>query len=180
MNPDGVGHLEETSMSKSHVRELSKVYSALFADATYTFPELADELAKSCARLLTHVEQRGIHVFMVELPAIGKHLTRCLADGQFSLSGLPLTRAVPFKGPVPAFMGELYQLVFDVSGKLRDDYSHEAIFFLRQILICAKKAELPCSPQTIADTVREFAEVDSALPEPKAFGRLRPLMGVMQ
>lgn len=156
-------------MSKSHVGELNLVYSALLKDATYAFPELKASFERDLERLLRHVEQRGIHVYMVDLPAVAKHLTRCLDIGQFSLSGLALTKSVPFKGPAPAFLGGLYQLIFDVTGKLKSDYNTEAIFFLRQILICSKKVELPCSADNVEDEIRDFVALDSTLPEPEGF-----------
>ena len=156
-----------SAMSKCHVRELSDVYAALFRDAGYTYPTLEMEFEKDLTRLLALVERRGIRVFLEDLPAVGKHLDRCLAGGQYNLSGLPLTKRFSGRVVIPKFLRGLYLLVFHECGRLREDYDVQAIFFLRQILFAAKKATYPCSSEKIEDEVLEFAEVDSLMPVPE-------------
>ena len=154
-------------MSKSHVRELSSVYGALFRDARYAYPTLEMEFEKDLTRLLALVERRGIRVYLEDLPAVGKHLDRCLASGQYNLSGLPLTKRYSNRVVIPKFLRGLYLLVFCESGRLREDYDVQAIFFLRQILFAAKKATYPCSEENIENEVLEFFSVDNSLPEPE-------------
>jgi len=156
-------------MSKCHVRELSNVFAALFRDAAATFPTLGAEFEKDLTRLETLVERRGIRVYLEDLPAVGKHLDRCLAGGQYKLSGLPLTKRFSGRVVIPKFLRGLYLLVFHECGSLREDCSTEAIFFLRQILYVAKKTVYPCSLSKIEDEVLEFVETDSQLPEPESF-----------
>lgn len=156
-------------MSKCHVRELSNVFAALFQDAAATFPTLGAEFEKDLTRLETLVERRGIRVYLEDLPAVGKHLDRCLAGGQYNLSGLPLTKRFSGRVVIPKFLRGLYLLVFHECGSLREDCSTEAIFFLRQILYVAKKTVYPCSLSKIEDEVLEFVETDSQLPEPESF-----------
>lgn len=156
-------------MSKSHARELSALYKALFADASARYPTLRAEFERDLTRLEAAVVQRGLHVYLVDLPAVGKHLDRCLAGGQYNLSGLPLTKRFSARVVIPKFLRGLYLLVFHDCGLLREDYDVDAIFFLRQILFVAKKMEYPCSAASIRTEVREFADTDSQLPEPEEF-----------
>lgn len=156
-------------MSKCHVRELSEVYAALFRDATYAYPTLRTEFEMDLARLLSLVEHRGLPVFLVDLPAVGKHLDRCLSGGQYNLSGLPLTKRFSGRVVIPKFLRGLYLLVFHETGRLKDDYDVQAVFFLRQILFAAKKATVQCSQKNIENEVLEFYLVDRSLPEPDRF-----------
>lgn len=156
-------------MSKCHVRELSNVYRALFQDALATFPTLGAEFEKDLTRLEGLVERRGIRVYLVDLPAVGKHLDRCLASGHYNLSGLPATSRFSGRVVIPKFLRGLYLMVFHETGSLREDYSSEAIFFLRQLLYVGKKAVYPCSDRAVEDEVLEFAVTDSQLPEPEQF-----------
>lgn len=156
-------------MSKSHVKELSLVYEALFEDAKYTFPTLVDEFEKDLTRLRCAIEQRGLPLFLVDLPALCKHLDRCLDNGEYKLSGLPLSKRASGRTPIPKFLRGLYLLVFDSSGSLKEDYNVEAILFLRQIYSCAKKVSLPCSEEAVEQEVALFLSLDVGLPEPERF-----------
>lgn len=165
-------------MSKCHVRELRNVYLALFQDAKYAFPTLGAEFERDLIRLQGLVEQRGIRVYLEDLPAVGKHLDRCLAGGQYNLSGLPLTKRFSGRVVIPKFLRGLYLLVFHETGYLREDYSIEAVQFLRQILYAAKKATYDCSPNKVRDAVEDFIVTDTELPQPEglwnAVGPLPP------
>jgi hypothetical protein len=152
-------------MSKCHVSELSNVYLAIFKDAKYAFPTLEMEFEKDLTRLLSLVEHRGLPVFLVDLPAVGKHLDRCLSGGQYILSGLPLTKRFSGRVVIPKFLRGLYLLVFHETGRLKDDASSEAVFFLRQILFAAKKANFACTFDKIENEVLDFVKVDESLPE---------------
>jgi len=156
-------------MSNRHVSELSKVYEHIFADATYAFPTLRMEFERDLAHLQSLVKSRGVSVYLELLPALGKHFDRCLSDGQYCRSGLPLTKRVSGRVLVPAFLRGLYLLIFDEAGRLKDDANLEAVFFLRQIVFAAKKASFECTAEEIATEVDEFYAVDQSLPEPSRF-----------
>jgi hypothetical protein len=156
-------------MSNRHVSELRKVYEHIFADATYAFPTLRMEFERDLTHLQALVERRGVSVYLEILPSIGKHFDRCLANGQYCRSGIPLTKRVSGRVLVPAFLRGLYLLIFDESGRLKDDANLEAVFFLRQIVFAAKKASFPCTAEKIATEVDEFYAVDQTLPEPHRF-----------
>jgi len=156
-------------MSNRHVSELSNVYKHIFADAMYAFPTLRMEFERDLAHLQNLVKSRGISVYLETLPALGKHFDRCLSDGQYCRSGLPLTKRVSGRVLVPAFLRGLYLLIFDETGRLKDDANLEAVFFLRQIVFAAKKASFPCTADEVATEVDEFYAVDQSLPEPTRF-----------
>jgi hypothetical protein len=156
-------------MSKCHVRELSHVYAAIFRDAAEAYPTLGAEFERDLTRLEVAVESRGIRVYLEDLPAIGKHLDRCLSTRQYELSGLPLTKRYSGTVVIPKFLRGLYLLVFDCSGSLKEDCDHQAVCFLRQILYAAKKAVYDAGDDAVRDAVLDFVATDIELPEPESF-----------
>lgn len=156
-------------MSKRYVKELSCVAERLVRDAEHAFPTLRKEFERDLIRLRRLADSRGIPFFTVDLPAVAKHLDRCLATGEYKRSELPCARSVSGRVVIPVFLRGLYLLVFDESGSLLDDPSIEAIFFLRQILCFAKKAEIECPQRAKDREVQSFVELDLSLPEPSQF-----------
>lgn len=156
-------------MTKSYVRELTRLYRAMLKDVAAAYPEMVEEIELDQTRLLRLVESRGIHVFVVDLPAIGKHLDRCLANGAYKLSGLPLTKRYSNRVVIPKLFRGLYLRVFDESGSLKEDCDVQAICLLRQLCYAAKKAKLHCGADKVAAEVAAFVAVDSELPEPERF-----------
>lgn len=156
-------------MTKSYVEELVQVYDALLKDAEYAYPELADEFKHDRTSLARAVEQRGLPVFLTDLPAAGKHLDRCLSTCEYKTSGLPLTRRVSRSIPIPKMFRGLYLLVFDSHGRLKGVPDEQAIMFLRTLLYCAKKATVDCPDRAVRTEVRAFLDQDAALPEPSGF-----------
>jgi hypothetical protein len=156
-------------MSKCHVRELAKVYQHLLADASYAFPTLVTEFEKDLTRLQVLIERRGLPVFLVDLPAVGKHLDRCLANGEYKLSGLPLTKRFSNRVVIPKLFRGLYLLIFDENGRLKESCNSEAIFFLRQLCYAAKKTRYDCSPDKVEDEVLKLIETDAQLPVPEGY-----------
>lgn len=152
-------------MSKGHVEELKQVYTALFKDAVYAYPALSDEFERDLNRVLRLVESRGIHLFVVDLPKVGKHFDKCLAASQYSPSGLPLTKRYTNGVVIPKFLRGLYLLVFDEHGRLREECDTQAVFFIRQICLVAKKTSIACSEENVRREVEEFFSVDQALPD---------------
>lgn len=156
-------------MSKSYVRELCNVFSALFKDALDTYPALKADFDKDQSRLQVAVANRGIGVFLRDLPALGQHLDRCVSNGEFKLSGLPLSGKVSKRIVIPKLFRGLYQLIFDDDGCLKEDCDVQALLVLRQFLYCAKKAKLRCGADKVAKEIRNFISVDASLPEPTPF-----------
>lgn len=156
-------------MSKWHVEELCAVYKGIIADAIYTFPTLRSEFERDLTRLLRLALERGIHLFVVDLPALGKHFDRCLSVGEYSRSNLPLSKGVSELVVIPKFLRGLYLLIFSQSGVLKEEINVEAVTFMRQLLYVAKKADLACSREAVVNEVNEFYATDCCLPEPEGF-----------
>lgn len=156
-------------MSKSHVKELSDVVRHVIKDASAAFPTLQIEFERDLVRFDKCVSDRGLPFLTETLPELRKHLDRCLSDGQYVPSGLPLTKRVSKEVAVPTFLRGLYLLIFNELGCLKPEPNTEAIFFLRQILSVCGKVELPCEPEKIEAEVAEFFKVDGELPEPDRF-----------
>lgn len=145
---------------------LLQVFEAVLKDSALAFPAYASEFQRDFRRLARLTQDRGLHALMADLPALAKHLDRCLAEGEYKLSDLALGRAVSKRVRVPKLFRALYLQIFESSGRLKDDYNVEAVLFLRQILLLAKKFEQPCSPEDVRTEVRAFLDVEDSLPEP--------------
>lgn len=156
-------------MVKSRVEELLLVYQHLFVDAGNTYPDLRDSFRKDYERLSRLSIDRGIHLFLEDMPSVGKHLDRCLAEERFiPLSMLPLTRRVPSWVMYPEFLGGLWDRIFyRESGCLKEDADVEALLFLRQFLYLAKKVKFDCPLESITDEVGAFHDIDIQLPDPE-------------
>lgn len=152
-----------------HVRELCEVSQRIFLDALAAFPALGREFERDLTRLLKMAQTRGIRLFTVDLPSIGKHLDRCLSEGEYNPSGLPLTKRYTNGVVIPKFLRGLYLLVFEPSGRLKESANSEAVLFLRQLLMLGKKTKLNCSEQAVVDEVHDFYALDQSLPEPDGF-----------
>jgi hypothetical protein len=146
--------------------ELTCVFLALIEDAKHTFPSLEQEFDRDVETCRTWVNARGIHLFLVDLPKVSKHLDRCLDAGKYESSGLPCSTAVSATVVIPKFLRGLYLLVFTQAGLLREDCCTDAVFFLRQILCFGKKAPAGCSDKAYEKEVESFVAVDSGLPVP--------------
>lgn len=156
-------------MTKSYVSELTQVYLSILADALYAYPALESELSKDRSRLISLIESRGLPFLMVDLPAVGKHLDRCLSEGEYKFSGLPGSRRTSKTVVIPKLFRGLYLLIFDGDGRLKEDVDVQALFFLRQLLYGAKRASYQCSDEAIEREVAQFLEADGCLPHPEDF-----------
>lgn len=153
-------------MSRRHVEELSRVWEHLLKDAAQAYPDLVGEFERDLARFHNLVRARGIHLLMVDFPSIAKHLERCLEKTKYQPSGLPASKQVSRGVVIPKFLRGLYLLVFHEDGSLKEKPDSQAVFFLRQLLLFAKKAEYDCPVKNKVEEIREFLTVDVALPAP--------------
>lgn len=158
-------------MFKSHIEELLLVFRCLFQDIANNYPTLRGELVKDTFTLTRLAAVRGLHLFCVDLPNVGKYLDRCVSEGMMSVSGLPLTKRCPKHIMYPEFLQGLWNLVFCEDGRLKEvsDEQIMAYSYLRQVYYLAKKVKLDCSREIVADEVRDFIAVDAELPKPESF-----------
>lgn len=152
--------------SKSYVAELAQVWTLLLQEVDHTYPALRTEWERDSTRFQSLVRTRGLHFLAVDLPAVAKHLDRCLDDGQYIASGLATTSCVSRTVRFPKFLRGLYLLIFDKTGRLREDCDVTAIIFLRQLLLVGKKVKVACSTENTLSEIDEFLVVDQALSDP--------------
>lgn len=160
-----------TDDMKSYVRDLLELYAMILADVAYAYPNLEQSLSKDWERLTTLALRRGIPLFVVDLPAQAKHLERCLAEGRYVASGLPGSHRVSRRVPIPELFRGLYQLVFKQDGSLKEEVDVQALFFLRQVLLAAKRTKLTCRDEYVCEEICSFLTTDSQLPCPTPFWR---------
>jgi hypothetical protein len=165
--------LEENSMNpNSYANYLLGLYSAMLVDIADKCPHLHVDSIRDFKRLLSAVDSRGLKVFLKDLPEIGKHFDRCLADGQLTRSGLPLARPYKTGVVIPRLFKGLLLSVFNSNGVLRDRPDKESIKFLRQLYHAAKRFYMDCPDSSTWKTVDEFFRTDQEcrLPTSDWFG----------
>lgn len=155
-------------MCNSHVMAIVRVYEVLFEDLIYALPQSEESLSRDRDRIRRAAVERGIHLFVVDLPSVGKLLDRSLSSGFLDLGRLPLTRTAP-GSKLPIFLGSLWTRIFREDGFLHETPDVQAIKLLRQVLYMMKKLPLPFSREALAKAVRELYEDDACLPEPENF-----------
>lgn len=143
-----------------------QVYIGIMKDAALAWPDYKPEFLRDQRRIVRIVRERGLATLMVDFPALAKQLDRSLSRGQYELAGITLERAVSATVRVPRLFRALYLLIFDISGRLKENYDVEAVYFLRQILLLAKKFERACSVEDTQTEVCAFVDVEDLLPSP--------------
>ena len=153
-------------MSKSLESYLRDISEGILTDALASFPDLAKGFKRDSTRLSLLARARGIGIYTLDLPEMGKHFDRCLANGKYSPSGCPLSRVVSKAVKVPRLFSGIHLLVFERSGMLKEHPDMKAITLLRQLYLFAKKVDLACSHSKTVKAVYEYFEVEHALPPP--------------
>lgn len=153
-------------MQHRHDEPLYQICLAIIKDAQVTFPQDHLYFERDKLRLERIFEDHGSRVFLLDFPALGKHLDKCLSNGAYSESRLAYGRLVSKTVRVPRLFKGLYMRVFDLNGMLRPDADHNAIYFLRQIYAFGKKLRVDCGDTATYATIAEFYSVDKELPNP--------------
>jgi hypothetical protein len=154
-------------MKNSEVNALQGVLEAILMDYLQFYPDDAIEVGRDLSRLALLCRTRGLGVFLLDLPAYGKHFDQCLASGVLTISGLPCFSVRWKDKSVPKLFSGLIMRVFDVdSGSLLDNLDVNVIAFLRQIFQFAKGYRHECSRSRTVETVKEFFQVDREIVSP--------------
>nr|UJQ85938.1 MAG: putative replicase protein [Leviviridae sp.] len=153
-------------MPNSYVTCLQKAVEGILADALVTFPSIRRELIRDQSRVSSLVEHRGLPVFTLDLPALGKHFDKCLSEGTYVKPDLPLSRTVKASTSIPRLFSGLMLRVFDLGGVLRQEPCVDAVAFLRQLYALGKKVRIECEDWRVYETIRDFYTVDQALRAP--------------
>jgi hypothetical protein len=138
-------------------------YHAMFKDMEWLYGTRQRELERDRTHLLAVLEDHGMRIPCIDLPAVAKHFDKCLDEGLYVPTRLPLTRCKSKAVRVPKFLGHLYLQVFHNDGTLRTDASIEAIVAIRQVYLGLKKLELPCTDRSIQDEIQTFLEIEKRL-----------------
>lgn len=148
-------------MSNRDLIVLQGVARNVLADYLAVYPSDAMEVENDLLRLSHLCRTRGLGVFLLDLPALGKHFDACLAHRVYSRSSLPLAGTRWPGSTLPKLFSGLLVRVFDRhSGCLLDDVDPFVVLVLRQLYLFAKGFEYECSDSRTAAAVREFYDVD--------------------
>lgn len=157
------------SVSDVVVWDACRLLVCVFNDVRRSFAAHEDRLELDLKAILGAVEERGIAVLCTDLPAVCKHLDKCLDSGRWVHTTLPFSARGEDGTEYPRLLGCLFSYVFDNGGLLRKDYSHEALTCLRQILRCCKKFRIECSQERTNNEVVSFLETELSLPTPSEY-----------
>lgn len=150
-------------MTNSCVEYLKDLYGAILKDCAAWYPDDRRGLERDHSRLLSYTDSRGISVFTLDLPALGKEFDRSLSRGHLTRSGLPLSRSARRADLIPRLFQGLYRRVFRKDGCLLDQPDPKAIFFIRTLLYTGKKWKMNCGVSKTVKAVNEFYQVDGEL-----------------
>lgn len=143
------------------------LYEAMSSDIVARRPSLRVDCERDLKRLLSSVKEHGAHrTFCDFLPALGKHLDKCLANGLYIRSGLDLSRPYRHGSVIPRLFKGLYLALFDDSGELRLDLNPQHVADLRQVLYCFKRYRVSCDPRYTFRSVEEYVQIDSEVRSP--------------
>jgi hypothetical protein len=162
------------------MKSLMLLMQSMFADADISCCTCTTADWKTVSR---RVKDEGISFLTISLPTFARDLEKGLA-----LEVVDHTMFAGFSkhGATPRFLGGLLDLIFDrQSGRLLDDPSVTAIFFIRQLTLACKKINLSCTERRTMEASRGFIKCDKevgtwerSVPQQHiaAFGRICTLL----
>ena len=153
-------------MLKSFRKSLLSVLRGILTDVAQSYPALAAGCDRDFARIRSSVDARGLGVLTLELPALCKHLDKCIDNGLWTEPFTPLSRRSGPASPCPRLFGGMWLRLFDKKGMLRDQVDTHAYQLLRQLLLFAKKVRLECKDTAVYAAVASFYEIEEEIPQP--------------
>lgn len=120
---------------------------------------------RDLATVKSRYQERGMEYLTILLPRFGKDLEQSLELGWIanaSFSGFT-RRGGRYHDRRPAFLGDLFNLIFDTDGTLLELPSWKAIRAIRQICGFHGKLKELCSVDRIHDAYRQYISVDSQI-----------------
>ena len=130
-------------MSKRLVHMLEGLVASMFDDIKPTYTRVSD-WERDRNRSLHELACRGLRFLTIDMPAIRKHLDKCLGVNQYTPNGTYLCGRTSKRIVVPAFGKDLYLQIFTKDGKLRIDANQHAVADLRQITDILGKLKISC------------------------------------
>jgi len=149
------------SNSKSYDEYVLGLYDAMLKDIVSRCPGLRTECERDYKRLLSAINQMGLPFVLEVLPAFGKHLDQCLANGLLTPSHLAHFRPYNRRVAIPRLFKGLLLRVFDVNGVLRSDPDVQSIRDVRQLSLAFKRFRVNCPEPKVWKQIDEFFKTDS-------------------
>ena len=149
-------------MTNSYEWYLLGLFNSILSDAVSQYHIEPKEIKRDYSRLVSLVQTRGLSVFTLDLPALGKQFDRCLANEHLSLSG-PLSRRAKKSEAYPRLFKGMLRRVFAPDGSLRTDADARSVKLLRQLYYAGKKLHVPCTDSKTYQAVSEFIDIEKEL-----------------
>lgn len=151
---------------KSYSNNLSRILKAILSDIERIFPTTSKGLRADFVRILLATDHRGIAVYTLDLPALGKHFDKCLSGEAYTNPCIALSSTRHDSKVIPKLFGDLLLRVFDRNGQMLVEPCISAIASLRQLYVFAKKVKIQCKERNTYEGVRDFFTHDGSLPLP--------------
>lgn len=151
-------------MNKGLVGRLNGLIRGLLLDISGHHPNLRRGFERDLSRLETLASNQGEKVYTLFLPALGKVFDQALETGVLAFGGIPLSRSINRRTTIPRLFQGMWKLFFDVHGCLKHDISPNDVLAMRTLLFAFKKYRMECPPEATFEAVKEYYDVDQALP----------------
>lgn len=149
---------------KSQVNAILLVVGGLLKDARLAYPTVVG-LERDFERLSQLCRYRGLGTFSLDLPILADLLLEGLRTGRLPSTGNPFGW-ISKRVKVPRLFSGLWLRVFDKQSCLRHDADVDAIAFIYQLSVIAKKVRHDCSPHRKLETMKGYINVESQMRTP--------------
>lgn len=150
---------------ESYVTKVVTLYGSIISDATTQWPTLGRELERDLSYLRRASENRGLEFFTLTLTALGEWFDRSLDLG-YLLDSSEIPRGIKLNRGRPCVFRGILARVFGPDGCLKQTADPTAVLYYRTLCQSAKKLEYGVTPATLKKTVKDFFDVEAALPRP--------------
>lgn len=139
--------------------------AAIFADGRWMYTK-EREWKRDLTRLLTQMEARSHRCVTTDLPAMQKHLDRCLDEGFFTRYGGFLGRPKYPEDQLPKFLRQVFLRIFHPHGEILGNPCTESVLWLRTLLSFAKKIRIDCGRSNTLEEIKRYFKLEEELRSP--------------
>lgn len=132
-------------------------------------------VAKDIETLRRRVEHEGDSFLTITLPTFAADFERSLSEGRVPAKSFLRFKKV--RSGIPAFLQGFLWKVFDRDGNLLPNPSLDCIRAVRQICLCCKKVQRPCSKERESAASEAYRECDREVATQLPSGRLGEVWG---
>ncbi len=151
-------------MSKSYACQFLDLVGGFLLEATALDPTLDVSCKKDFKRLISLVEEQGLAVFTLSLPAICKALDQGLDTERLATLNLPLAGRCKNGSVIPRLFQGIWLRLFTHRGNLRQTVDPSLVACFRSILMIGNKFQVDCSTAAKFAAIKEYFDVESTLP----------------